>query len=170
VNSCFPSRRNFGESIQFEDCSLRSLDADGSLTKAPQDSPCQFEESADSNSAGDLSVSSCNSASSSDRDKSDPLKEKETEGWGDVQLLTGVAVSRGIAVAIMFLAGPIVKLLKKCCDKNEDTPVPDTGTQNEVLKSPGRGALNRGGQLSQEGAHQSTRTANEELAIQKDIS
>jgi hypothetical protein len=150
MNSCFSSRRKFG--VQFEDCSLQSLDA------------------ADSNSAGDLSVSSCNSASSYDSDKSDALKEKGKGGSGDAQLLTGLAVSGGISVAIMFLAGPIIKLLKKCCNKNDNTPVLDMGAQNEVLKSPARGALNRGGHVAQEGAHQSTRTAKGALAIQKDIS
>jgi hypothetical protein len=165
MNSCFSSRRNFGEAIQFEDCSLRSLDADGSLSY-----PCQFDESADSNSVGELTVSSGNSASSSDSDESGPLKEKEKEGPGDAQLLKGLAVSGGISVAIMFLAGPIMKLLKKCCSKNDNTPVPDTGAQQEALKSSTRGALNRGGQVAQEGAHQSTRSVKGALAIQKDLS
>jgi hypothetical protein len=141
----------------FNDSIIIIIDADNiisnvPLTKAPQDSRCQFEEPA---------VSSYNSASSSDRDKSDPLKEKEKEGWGDEQLLTGIAVSRGIAVAFLFLAGPIIRLLNKCFNKNDNTPVPDTGAQNE---------LKRGGQVAQEGAHQSTRSAKGALAIQKDIS
>jgi hypothetical protein len=169
MNPCFSSRRNFGEAIKFEDCSLRSLDADGFLAEPPQESPLQFEESSASNSAEDLSVSSSNTASSCDH--SDPLKEKEKEGPGDAAMLKKIALSGGVVVAVMFLAGPIMKLFRKCFNGNDDTPIPDTGAQNEILNAPARGALNRGGQVAQEGAHQSSRSSIKgALTLQKDLS
>jgi hypothetical protein len=161
---CLPFRRNFGEAI-------RSIDADG-LTEASPESPLQVEESPALISAGDLSVSSSSAASSSDSDKSDPLKDTEKEGTGVAQeVLQSIAVSGGFSVAIAFMAGPIMILIKKIVNKNDDTPVPDTGAQNEVLQAPARGALNRGGQLTQEGAHESSRNSiTGALAPQKDIS
>jgi hypothetical protein len=160
---CLPSRRNFGESTL-------SLDADG-LTEAPLESPHQVKESPALISAGDLSVSSSSAASSSDSDESDPLKDKEKEDSGVAQVLQGIAASWGISVAIMFLTGPIMKLFKRIFNKNDDTTVPDTGAQNEALQAPARGALNRGGELAQEGAHESSRSSiTGALAPQKDIS
>jgi hypothetical protein len=147
------------------------LDADGFLTEVPQETPLQFEESSAWNSAGDISVSSSNTASSSDSDNSDPLKEKEKEGPGDAAMLKKIALSGGVVVAVMFLAGPIMKLFRKCFNRNEDTPIPDTGAQNEILKAPARGVLDRGGQVAQEGAHQSSRSSIKgALTLQKDLS
>jgi hypothetical protein len=120
-------------------------------------------------SVGDLSVASSNTVSSSGSDNSDPLKEKEKGGPGDAAFLKGIAMSGGVVVAMMFLAGPIMKLFKKCFDNNDDTPVPDMGMQNEVLRSPARSVLNRAGQAAQEGAHQSSRSMKGAFALQKDI-
>jgi hypothetical protein len=98
------------------------------------------------------------------------LKNKEKQGTGDAQALKSVAVLGGITVAILFSAGPIMKLFKNIFNKNDDNLVPDTGAQNDVLQAPARGALNRGGQLAQEGAHQSSRSIKGAVALQKDIS
>jgi hypothetical protein len=162
MNLCFSSRRKRWYP--------RSLDAGGFLAEAPQESSLQFEESAASNSVGDLSVSCSNTSSSSDSYNSDPLKEKEKEGTGDAQVLKDMSVSGGISVAIISLAGPIMNLFKKLFNKNDDTPVPDAGAQKEVLQAPARGALNRGGQAAQEGAHQSSRSFKGALALQNSIS
>jgi hypothetical protein len=171
----FPSGRNFGETTQLEesleDCSLISLDLEEFISEVPHESPLQFEESAPPHTIRDLSVVSSDTASSSD-------SEKEKEGPSDAYYMKRIGVTGGITVAIMFLAGPIMKLFKKCFNQSDDTPVPDTcGAQNEVLKAPGRSALNRGGEFAQKSVHQSSQSIHQSshsikgaLSLQKDIS
>jgi hypothetical protein len=165
----FPcSGRNFGETTQLEesldDCSLISLDLKEFLSEVPQESPLQFEESAPPHTIRDLSVVSSDTASSSDSDR-------EKEGPSDAYYMKRIGVTGGITVAIMFLAGPIMKLFKKCFNQSDDTPVPDAGAPNEVLKAPARSPLNRRGEVAQEGAHQSSsQSIKGALALQKDLS